>query len=81
MWIKVGIVLVLLLIVYNLAAALFFMLRDESRTGRTARALSWRIGLSLALFALLIIGRATGFIEGNVNPITGRPEPGLFGQR
>jgi len=46
---KLIIVAALLLILYNLGAGLFFMMVDRGATNRTLHALTWRIGLSVAL--------------------------------
>ncbi len=60
---KVIIVLILLVIVYNLFAGLFYMMTDKGKTNRTVRALTWRIGLSVFLILLVIAGIATGIIQ------------------
>ena len=39
------------------------MLVDKGRTKRTVRALTWRIGLSVALILLVILGIYTGWIK------------------
>lgn len=57
------IVAVLLLILYNLGAGLYYMLVDKGTTNRTVNALTRRIGLSVALIILVMIGIATGLIE------------------
>lgn len=63
MVIKTLIVLVLLAIVASLASGLVFLVRDDARSRRTLHALTWRIGLSIALFVLIMLGVATGVIE------------------
>jgi hypothetical protein len=50
-------------ILYNLGASLYFMMTDRGKTNRTVRALTWRIGLSVALIILVIIGILLGFIK------------------
>ena len=67
------IVLFLLVIVYNLAAGLVYMLKDQGKSNRTVRSLTWRIGLSVVLFLLLVLGKVTGVLQGNPDPITGQP--------
>jgi len=62
MIVKVVVVLLLLTIVGSLGSGLFFMMRDRGKSDRTVRALTWRVGLSLVAFVLLIIGAATGLI-------------------
>lgn len=59
---RFGIVLVLLGIVGSLASAFFFLVKDRGTTDRTVRALTIRVGLSVALFLALIAARYFGFI-------------------
>ncbi len=60
---KLIIVAFLIVIVYNLGAGLYYMLTDRSGSDRTVNALTRRIGLSVALILLVILGMATGVIE------------------
>jgi hypothetical protein len=46
-----------------LFSGLFFLVRDQGRSTRTVKALTWRIGLSLALFLLLLAGYYFGLIQ------------------
>ena len=57
------IVAFLILILYNLGAGLYYMLTDKGRSDRTVNALTRRIGLSVLLIVLVIIGIATGVIQ------------------
>lgn len=57
------IVAFLLLILYNLGAGLYYMLVDKGGSNRTVNALTRRIGLSVALIVLVMLGIATGIIE------------------
>ena len=57
------IVAFLIVILWNLGAGLYYMLVDKGRTKRTVRALTWRIGLSVALILLVILGIYTGWIK------------------
>ena len=54
-------------ILTSLAAALFFMMRGgqkENETSRKmARALGWRVGLSILLFACVLIAWGLGYIQ------------------
>jgi hypothetical protein len=59
---KVFIVLTLFAILISLGSAMLFLVKDKGQSHRTVKALSVRIGLSVALFALLMLGVATGFI-------------------
>ncbi len=60
---SVLILVAFLAVVYNLGAAAFYMVTNQSASGRTARALTWRIGLSVALIVLVMLGIASGLIE------------------
>jgi Protein of unknown function (DUF2909) len=51
------------LIVYNLGAGLYYMIVDKGTTNRTVQSLTWRIGLSIALIALVSAGIATGVVQ------------------
>ncbi len=53
---KVIIVVMLLAIFASLFSALVFLFIDQGRGTRTAKALTWRIGLSISLFVLLMAG-------------------------
>jgi succinate dehydrogenase/fumarate reductase cytochrome b subunit len=57
------IVAFLIMIVWNLGAGLYYLLIDRGQTKRTVRALSWRIGLSVALFLLVVLGIWSGMIK------------------
>jgi len=63
MLIKLLIIAAFFAILYSLASGLYFLLKDTQNTGRTARALTWRIGLSIALFVMILLGIATGLIQ------------------
>lgn len=62
---NVVVVALLLLIVGSLGSGLYFVLRDGSGSTRAVKALSWRIGLSVAAFALLLVAAWAGWIEPN----------------
>jgi hypothetical protein len=64
---KFVVILFALLIVASLGSALFFLVTDHGQSKRTARALALRVGLSLALFLLLMAGHYFGFIPGKVS--------------
>lgn len=55
----------LAVILYCLGSALFYLVRERSEKDArgVVRALSWRIGLSLGLFFLLLIFYALGWIH------------------
>lgn len=60
---KILIVAVLAAILYQLGAGLYFMMVDHGSTGRTVRALTWRIGLSVGLILAVMLGVASGWIQ------------------
>lgn len=69
MIIKAIVILLLLAILGSLASGLFYLVRDDGNSTRTVRALTIRVALSVALFALLMLAFATGLISGNT-PMT-----------
>lgn len=72
---KTVIVIALVLVLAALAGAGLFMLRrDRSTPGaddRMARALAWRVGLSIALFVFILVSWRMGWIQPTGLP-TGR---------
>jgi hypothetical protein len=62
---KLLIIGVFVFILWNLGAGLYYMMVDKGTTNRTVKSLTWRIGLSVALFALIALGLFTGFIKGH----------------
>ncbi len=56
----------LLLIVGSLASALIFVVRDRSGSKRALHALAIRVGLSMALFLVLMISYYFGLIPGRL---------------
>lgn len=63
MLIKVLIIATLAAIVISLASGMVFLVKDRGQSQRTARALTVRITLSVALFGLLMLGIFTGHIK------------------
>ena len=62
MFLKIIVIVMLLLIFASLFSALVFLFKDQGRGTRTARVLTWRIGLSVTLFLLLMAGFYFGII-------------------
>lgn len=62
---KYLVVLILALIVISLGKALFHLSSGKGDPKALARALSWRIGLSVMLFAMLILAYYQGWIKPN----------------
>jgi hypothetical protein len=59
---KIVIVLLLLLIFASLGSALYYLVKDKGNDTRVVKSLTLRIGLSLFLFTLLMVGTYFGFI-------------------
>ena len=74
---KIVILLLLLAILVSLASGLFFMIKDKGQTSRAVTSLTFRITISIALFAMLFIGYASGLIKphGIVPPETEKALP------
>lgn len=61
---KLVVVLILVGVMGSLFSALFFLLRDRGASRRTVKALTLRVGLSMLLFALLMLAFRAGWIPG-----------------
>jgi Protein of unknown function (DUF2909) len=59
---KIIVILFIIMILASLGSALYFMVKDKGASERTAKALTWRVVLSITLFALLMLGFHFGFI-------------------
>ncbi len=57
------------LIIGSLASALFFLVRDRGRTRNTMRALGFRVGFSVALFAFILLAQYMGWIHPTGVPV------------
>ena len=53
-------------ILVSLFSALYFLLKDKGQSTRTVKALTIRVVLSIALFALLLLGFKLGLIPQRV---------------
>lgn len=60
---KILAVVLLLTILFSLGMGLVYMMKDKGQSDRTVKALTFRIGLSVALFILFLIAAATGLIS------------------
>jgi hypothetical protein len=63
MFAKWLVILIFFGIVGSLGSALWYLMKDPHRSPRTIKALTWRIGISIALFFLLIIGYQVGVLH------------------
>ena len=61
---KIVAVLFLLFIIASLGSALYYLVKDKGQSTRALKALTLRIGLSVVLFAMLMLGFYFGIIPG-----------------
>ncbi|AJP47511.1 membrane protein [Rugosibacter aromaticivorans] len=59
---KIIVILMLVAIFASLFSALFFLFQDRAGSTRTVKALTLRISLSIALFALLMVAHYFGIV-------------------
>ena len=62
---KILILLFVAVIVVSLFTALYTLVKDRGESDRTVKALTVRVAVSVALFALLMAGFYFGFIPGH----------------
>lgn len=60
---RLFIIIVLAAIIWSLGSALFQLSSGKGDSQKMLRALTWRIGLSVALFLLLLVAWKAGFIR------------------
>lgn len=60
---KIALVVVLLVVIFSLGQALYFMMTDKDDDRRTVWALTRRIGLSLVLIAMIALGIWMGWLH------------------
>ena len=63
--IKAIIIILFVFIFISLGSALYYLMRDQGNSDRIVKALTWRIGLSIVLFAVLMIAFFMGWITPN----------------
>lgn len=63
------IVVAFVLIIGSLASAMIFLIRDRGRTRNTVRALSFRVGFSVALFLFILFAHWMGWIQSTGVPV------------
>jgi succinate dehydrogenase/fumarate reductase cytochrome b subunit len=63
MWTTLIIVAFLAVIVYNLGAGLYYLMVDKGQSDRMVKSLTRRIGLSVLLILLVILGIWLGIIK------------------
>jgi len=67
--IKILIIVFLVVILYSLASALVFLVKDHGEGDRTVKRLTWRIGLSLVLFVFLWVAYQLGWVQPHQGPV------------
>lgn len=60
---KVIIISLLLFVLISLGQALMYLIKDDGRSDRVVKALTWRIGVSVLIFILLLLGSVFGLIQ------------------
>lgn len=60
---KIIVAAAFILILASLGSALVFLMRDKGKTNRTVKALAFRVGFSITLFALLLVAYKLGWIQ------------------
>lgn len=55
----------IVLILASLASALYYLLKDKGGSDRTVKALTYRVGLSITLFIMLMLGYYFGWLPAN----------------
>jgi hypothetical protein len=63
MFIKIVVVALLVAVVISLTSGMVFLIKDKGQGTRTVKALSFRIGLSLLAFFVLILSYYAGWIQ------------------
>lgn len=63
---KLIVIITLLVILGSMGSAFFFMMRENDDSDRMVKALTWRVGLSVGLFAFLMVGHYVGWFQPNI---------------
>ena len=66
---KTIIIIAMLAILFSLFRSLYLLMTSKAGSKKAVKALSWRIGLAIGLFVLLIVGALMGWIEPQGLPI------------
>lgn len=66
---RVLVLIVFLGIIVSLGSALVYLMRDGGNSSRMAYALTWRVGLSVALFLFVLLAHYLGWIESTGVPL------------
>ena len=63
MTIKIIVIIIMIIILFSLGSSMFFLLRDSGKTNNVVKALTWRIGLSLTLFIIILLAFSFGWLK------------------
>ena len=70
-WVKLIVIVLLIAAVVSLARALMSLVHNEGKSGKTMRALAWRVGFSAMVFVFILVSMLMGWIQPHdVNPTT-----------
>lgn len=61
-FIKAILIALLAFIFFSLGSALYYLVKGKDNTDKIVKALTWRVGLSIVLFIVLMIAFAMGWI-------------------
>jgi hypothetical protein len=64
--VKIIVILFMLFIAGSLISAGYYLVKDRGQSDRTVKALTFRIALSICVFALLMLGHYFGLISGKL---------------
>lgn len=60
---KIFIITLLVIVLVSLGSALYHLVSNKENSDKLIKSLTWRIGLSVGIFILLLIGQALGLIQ------------------
>ena len=60
---KILVAIAFILILGSLGSALFYLMRDQGKSNRTVKSLTYRVGFSVALFLLILLAHHFGLIQ------------------
>lgn len=60
---KILVAVAFILILGSLGSALFYLMRDQGKSNRTVKSLTYRVGFSVALFLLILLAYHFGLIQ------------------
>ena len=63
------VIVAFLLIIGSMVSAMVFLVRDRGRTRNVVRSLALRVGFSIALFLMILLGNHLGWIQSTGIPM------------